>query len=375
MSKASPSEMRSIVGEFSTAGRFVDGVPYGNGHINDTYAVTLQQNGAKKRTILQRVNHTIFQDVPGLMDNIVRVTEHLHRKLAAMPGRDPDRETLTVVPTRAGGRYYQRSDGTFWRMYDFIEQARTYEMVTEPEQAFQAAYAFGLFQKWLQDLPAPRLRDTIPDFHHTPKRFEALERAIRRDPVGRAEMAGPEIAFALERQAMTGILIHGLEAGELPERVTHNDTKLNNVMLDDATGNALCVIDLDTVMPGLVLYDFGDMVRTSTCMAAEDERDLRKVRFEMPFFEALVSGYLEATGDALAGPELDLLAFSGKLITFEIGIRFLTDYLEGDVYFKTHRPDHNLDRTRTQFALVAAMEGLDSEMKAVVERHRPPSTH
>ena len=228
-----------------------------------------------------------------------------------------------------------------------------------------------MFQKWLQNLPAPRLRDTIPDFHHTPKRFEALEHAIQRDAVDRAKGVAPEIEFALTHRDMTGVLIHGLEAGELPERVTHNDTKLNNVMLESKTGNALCVIDLDTVMPGLVLYDFGDMVRTSTCMAAEDERDLSKVRFEMPFFEALASGYLEATGDALTHPELDLLAFSGKLITFEIGIRFLTDYLEGDVYFKTHRPDHNLDRTRTQFALVAAMEDLDDEMTAVIDRHRP----
>jgi len=370
MNKASPEELQGIAGEFAVEGEFVDGVPYGNGHINDTYAVTLQRDGVKKRTILQRVNHTIFHDVPGLMDNIVRVTEHLRRKLAALPGRDPDRETLTVIPTRQGADHYRRSDGTFWRMYHFIEQARTYETVTQPGQAFQAAYAFGLFQKWLQDLPAPRLRDTIPDFHHTPKRFEVLERAIREDAVGRVEKARPEIVFALERREMTSRLISGLETGQLPERVTHNDTKLNNVMLDNETGNALCVIDLDTVMPGLVLYDFGDMVRTSTCMAAEDERDLSKVRFEMPFFEALVGGYLEATGDALTEPELDLLAFSGKLITFEIGIRFLTDYLEGDVYFKTHRPDHNLDRTRTQFALVAAMEDLDGEMEDVVEKRR-----
>jgi len=235
--------------------------------------------------------------------------------------------------------------------------------VQSPAQAFEAAQAFGRFQSLLADLPAPRLHDTIADFHHTPKRFLALEHAIAADAVNRAAHAKPEIAFALRHQGMRSVL---LEAN-LPERVTHNDTKFNNVMLDDATGAGICVIDLDTVMPGLALYDFGDMVRTTTSPVPEDERDLAKVTMQFPMFEALVRGYLTSASEFLTSAEKQHLAFAAKLITFEIGIRFLTDFLAGDTYFKIHREGHNLDRCRTQFKLVESIEQQETQMNRLVE--------
>jgi Ser/Thr protein kinase RdoA (MazF antagonist) len=253
--------------------------------------------------------------------------------------------------------------GETWRAYRFIENARTYDAVTSAEQAFQAARAFGRFQQQLASLPPPRLHETIPDFHHTPKRFAALEQAIAADAKGRAALARAEIEFARSRQSIAGVL---LGAG-LPERITHNDTKFNNVLLDDTTGEAVCIIDLDTVMPGLALYDFGDMVRTTTSPAAEDEQDLSKVTLKFPLFEALVRGYLESAGGFLTPAEKQHLAFSGKLITFETGIRFLADYLAGDTYFKVHREGHNLDRCRTQFKLVESIERQEEQMNRTVE--------
>jgi aminoglycoside phosphotransferase (APT) family kinase protein len=259
--------------------------------------------------------------------------------------------------------YHRDEGGNYWRAYIFIEQARTYDAVESPGQAFQAAKAFGQFQKLLADLPAPCLHDTIPDFHHTPKRLAALEQVILKDALNRAMTAQAEINFVLSRKAMCGTLI----AAQLPERVTHNDTKFNNVMLDDATGEGICVIDLDTVMPGVALYDFGDMVRTTTSPANEDERDLAKVTLQFPMFEALARGYLSAAGEFLTSAEKKYLAFSGKLITFEIGVRFLTDYLSGDTYFKVHRAGHNLDRCRTQLKLVESIEQQEEIMNQLVE--------
>ncbi|MEI7809120.1 MAG: aminoglycoside phosphotransferase family protein, partial [Verrucomicrobiota bacterium] len=245
----------------------------------------------------------------------------------------------------------------------FIEQARTFDAVESAAQAFKAAQAFGRFQKLLADLPAPRLHDTIPDFHHTSKRFAALEKAIQADAANRARLAKPEIEFALRHQAICRVLLDA----NLPERVTHNDTKFNNVMLDDTTGEGICVIDLDTVMPGLALYDFGDMVRTTTSPAKEDERDLSRVKMQFPMFEALARGYLSSAAEFLTTAEKKLLPFSGKLITFEIGLRFLTDFLAGDVYFKVHRDGHNLDRCRTQLKLVESITQQEEQMNQLVE--------
>jgi len=361
-------DLGKIAARFTVEGEYIEGRPWGNGHINDTFAIWMRRKDGVRRYILQRINHEIFRNVPALMENVERVTSHIRRKLENTPGANPDREVLTLVPVRSGGTWMQWDDGTYWRCYLFIENASTCEVVERPEQAFEAARAFGTFTRMLRDLPPPRLHDTIPDFHHTPKRFEALERAIRRDALGRTKEARAEIEFAMARADITDVLIKENAAGAVPERVTHNDTKLNNVMLDDRTGRGVCVIDLDTVMPGLALYDFGDMVRTSTCTGAEDEQDLRLVQFRMEFFEALVRGYLEAIGRDLTPREIELLAFSGRLITFEIGIRFLTDFLEGDVYFKVHRPAHNLDRARGQFRRVSLMEKYADEMEEVVRR-------
>ena len=352
--------LQTISSQFQIAGEFLTAQPYGSGHINDTFAATYRQNGREVRYIFQRINHVVFKNPVALMENVQRVTAHLRAKLAGQP--DIDRRTLTVIPARDGLAYHRDDAGNYWRVYIFIEKAKTYDTVESPAQAFAAAQAFGRFQKLLTDLPAPRLHDTIPDFHHTPKRFAALERALAADAHNRAHLAKAEIAFALAHKPMTGVLI---DAG-LPERITHNDTKFNNVMLDDATGDGICVIDLDTVMPGLALYDFGDQVRTTTSPAKEDERDLSKVGLQFSMFEALVRGYLSEAGEFLTPAERGYLAFSGKLITFTIGLRFLTDFLSGDVYFKIHREGHNLDRCRTQFRLVESIEQQEDRMNKLV---------
>jgi Phosphotransferase enzyme family len=351
------SDLRAIAGHFDIYGEFLSAAPYGTGHINDTYCAVFDQAGTTIRYILQRINHRVFKNPVALMDNVRRVTGHLAGKLADQPDRG--RRFLTLVPGRDGRAWLQDADGNYWRAYLFIERARTYDVVESAEQAYQAAKAFGEFQTLLADLPPPPLHATIPDFHHTPKRFARFQQALAADAANRAREARPEIEFVLRRQSLAGVLV---DSG-LPERVTHNDTKLNNVMLDDATGEGICVIDLDTVMPGLALYDFGDLVRTSTCSAKEDERDLSKIQMEFPKFEALVRGYLSATAGLLTPEERKHLAFSGRLITLEIGLRFLTDFLEGDIYFKVHRAGHNLDRCRTQFKLVESMEQQQERMR------------
>jgi Ser/Thr protein kinase RdoA (MazF antagonist) len=353
--------LREVAAEFQFRGEASEFTPYGTGHINDTYLVTCKTAEAPARYVLQRINRNVFHSPVAVMQNIERVLAHLSEQLAG--AADRDRRALTLVPARDGRNWHVNAEGETWRAYRFIEGARSYETATSVKQAFQAAQAFGRFQQQLASLPAPRLIETIPDFHHTPKRFAALERAIAADVKGRAALAKPEIDFVLSRESIGGVL---LEAG-LPERITHNDTKFNNVLLDDATGESLCVIDLDTVMPGLALYDFGDMVRTTTSPAEEDERDLSKVTMQFPLFEGLVRGYLSAAGGFLTKSEKRFLAFSGKLITYELGMRFLADHLNGDTYFKIHREGHNLDRCRTQFKLIESMELQEEKMNRLVE--------
>ena len=367
MEPATKHNIQTIAQHFQIAGTFISAEPFGSGHINDTYAATYQSADGPRRYIHQRINHSIFKNPIGMMDNIQRVITHLHRKLSQQPEIDLSRQSLTLIPTHQGVVYHQDEGGDVWRTYTLIEGAKTYDVVDSPEQAYAAGRAFGEFQHLLVDFPGPRLVETIPDFHHTPKRFATLQAAIEADVVNRAATAKAEIDFALSQESMTGVLLARQAAGEIPERVTHNDTKINNVLLDEATGQGLCVVDLDTVMPGLVLYDFGDMVRTATCLAAEDEPDLSKVQLEMPLFEALTRGYLETAGAFLTPTEKAYLTFSGKLITFTIGIRFLTDYLAGDTYFKTHRPHHNLDRCRTQFKLIQSMMAQEGAMQRLVE--------
>ena len=360
-------DIRGIGTHFQISGDFVSATPHGSGHINDTYAAAYDQKGGGNRYIHQRINHDIFKDPVSVMDNIFRVTSHQRRKLEETGCPDVSRRALTLVPAEDGLPYYRDPSGNTWRTYIFIERADTYDLIESPVQALQAAKAFGGFQKQLVDLPGGRLNETIPDFHNTPKRFEALEKAVQEDRVNRARIAKAEIDFAMKHKDMSGVLIEKHEEGLIPERVTHNDTKLNNVMLDDESSEGICVIDLDTVMPGLVLYDFGDMVRTATNAAEEDERDVSKVRMQMTMFEALVAGYLETAGDFLNETEKEHLVFGGKIITFENGIRFLTDFLSGDVYFKVHRDGHNLDRCRTQFRLVESIIEQEDAMNGFVE--------
>ena len=346
--------------EFAIDGEFVSAKPYGSGHINDTYSAVFRQPGTTARYLLQRINTRIFSNPVALMDNIQRVTMHLAAKVADRPDRF--RRVLNLIPTRAGTFFHVDAHGRYWRAYRFIENATTYNSVQSPQQAFQAAKAFGEFQGLLADLPSPPLHETIPDFHDTPKRIAALEASIASDAAGRAMLAAREIDFVLARKQIADTLIN---AG-LPVRVTHNDTKINNVLLDDVTGEGTCVIDLDTVMPGLAPYDFGDLVRTATSTAPEDEPDLSKVTFQLPLFEALTAEYLSAAGRFLTAAEREHLVSAVKLITFEIGVRFLTDYLAGDTYFKVHREGHNLDRCRTQFRLVECIEQRETEMVRLV---------
>jgi aminoglycoside phosphotransferase (APT) family kinase protein len=351
----------SVVRQFQIDGEFAAVTPYGSGHINDTYCAVFHQQAQPMRYILQRINTGIFRNPIALMENIQRVTSHLAAKSAAEPDRA--RRVLTLIPARDGHAWYVDAEGGYWRAYRFIEGAHSYDAVESTLQAYQAAKAFGHFQKLLVDLPAPRLHSTIPDFHNTPRRFAAFEQALAADAVGRAIDVRAEIDFAGAHQSISAALLDA----NLPERVTHNDTKFNNVLLDDATGEGICVIDLDTVMPGLSLYDFGDMVRTTTSPAMEDEQDPSKVALQFPMFEALVRGYLSSAGSFLTRSEKQHLAVAGKVIAFEQGIRFLADHLAGDTYYKIHRNGHNLDRCRTQFKLVESIEQHEEAMNSLVE--------
>ncbi len=359
-----PFDLVRVSASFAIPGDFVAAARYGSGHINDSFALTFSQAGAPVRYLLQRINSAVFKDPAAVMDNIGRVTAHLRRKLAGLP--DASRRALALVPGRDGAVKVVDSGGNTWRCYLFIEGASSYDIITHVDQARKAAAAFGAFQGQLIDLPGGRLRETIPDFHHTVRRFEALERAVAADRVGRVRFCRPEIDFALSSHALAASLLDRQAAGLLPERITHNDTKISNVMLDDATGEGICVVDLDTVMPGLALYDFGDMVRTATSPTAEDEQVLSRVSLRMPYFEALVEGYLTTAGAFLNPTERACLALSGQVITFEIGLRFLTDYLEGDVYYKVSNKSHNLHRCRTQFTLTADIGAKLGAMDAVV---------
>jgi hypothetical protein len=355
------NDVSAIASQFQIDGGFVGAITYGSGHINDSYCVTFDQAGRPARYLLQRINHGIFKDPIALMENIQRVTSHLASKVSGEPNRSE--RVLTLIPGHDGRGWYADADSNYWRTYRFIENAHTYDAVESTDQAFQAAKAFGEFQKLLVDLPTPRLHHTIKDFHHTPKRFMALEQAIASDVTGRAVLAKPEIEFAFAHRSTASVLFDA----NLPERITHNDTKFNNVMLDDVTGEAICVIDLDTVMPGLALHDFGDMVRTATSPAKEDEQDLSKVTMQFSMFEAIVRGYLASAGDFLTKAERQHLVVSGKLMTFEQGVRFLTDYLQGDPYYKVSRDEHNLDRCRTQFKLLESIEQQEERMDRLVQ--------
>ncbi len=362
--------LQEALAAFDFGAPIVGAARFGKGHINDTFCVHTQPPERDcKRFILQRVSSAAFKRPDQLMANIVGVTDYL-RQVVAAQGGDPERETLTFLRTRTGESYYADGEGRAWRCTPFIEGTDCLQSAETPELFAAAARAFGRFQRMLKDYPADTLYETIERFHDTPNRFRNLQTAIQADALGRAKDAGPEIAFALAREADCAVAMDALAAGRLPLRVTHNDTKLNNVLMDRATGEGICVIDLDTVMPGLSINDFGDAIRFGANHAAEDETDLGKVNFDLDLYEVYVKGYLEGAAGALTSAELEYLPWGAKLMTLECGMRFLTDYLEGDHYFATHRPGQNLDRCRTQFKLVADMERVWDQMAEIVRKYQ-----
>ena len=359
--------------ETAQNGSLVESSPYGNGHINDTFLLRCKApDNREKKFILQRMNHNIFKNPPQLMENVVHVTQYL-RKTILSQGGDPDRETLNVLQTRDGADWFQDSSQNYWRVFPFIERSVCLEKVESAKDFYDSAVAFGNFQKQLADFPVEILHETIPNFHNTASRFADFQKAVSEGDPTRIALAQAEIAFALERKEDTSVLTTLLSEGKLPLRVTHNDTKLNNILFDADTHKALCIIDLDTVMPGLSLYDFGDSIRFGASTGAEDETDLTKVELDLTLFEAFTKGYLEGCAGRLTAKETELLPMGAKLMTYECGIRFLADFLTGDHYFKIHRDHHNLDRARTQFQLVADMEAKWQDMTAIVKKYTNPA--
>ena len=360
----------SIVKQFSIDGQFLGASPYGFGHINDTYAIRFKLTGGLvKRYILQRINHHVFKKPEEVMGNIERVTRHLRKKIISVGG-DPEREMVTLIPTLEGNSYYKTPEGHYWRTQVLIEGALAYQRGVNLDHCYQASKAFGKFLRFLGDFPVNQLHVTIPDFHHTAKRFQAFVRAVESDVENRAQSVKTEIEFVMSRAEETSLLVDLQAQGMLPERVTHNDTKFDNVMIDDGTGEGVCVIDLDTVMPGLSVYDFGDSVRFGANPAAEDEQDLSKVYLDLEIFDRYAQGYLDGAGGILTSTEVGNLAFASRLITLEQSMRFLADHLNGDVYYKISRKGHNLDRCRTQLKLVSDMEVKFEQMERIVERYK-----
>lgn len=339
---------------------------YGNGHINDTYLLVI--GGAeKKRFILQRINTSIFKDPDGLMRNFVAVTEYLKAELRHSGG-DCERGTLSVIPTVSGANFASEG-GESWRLLDFVERSMCYDMVETPEQFYMSAVAFGDFQHKLKDFPAEELTETIPNFHNTPDRFKKFLEAVELDVAGRVKDVLPEIDFVKVRESFAWTLERAHAEGKLPLKVTHNDTKLNNILFDADSGKALCIVDLDTVMPGYSVNDFGDSIRFGATTAVEDEADLSLVNFDINLYELYVKGFIEGAAGGLSEGEIELLPVGAMMMTYECGMRFLTDYISGDTYFRVHREGHNLDRARNQFKLLSDMEESFEEMKNIVKKY------
>ena len=355
------------IDKFDFPGTFVDYTRHGNGHINDTYMVRFKrEDGSEKRFILQRINTSVFKNPDGVMNNIGLVSDFIREKVKSQGG-DPERESLTIVYAKDGKPFYDEGDA-FFRAYLFIDGAVSYESVEKPEDFYESGFGFGRFQYLLSEFDASKLCEVIPGFHDTGARFERFKQVVSEDKVGRVKEAEKEIKFVMDRAADMSVCMDMLKSGKLPLRVTHNDTKLNNVMLDAKTGKAVCVVDLDTVMPGLSINDFGDAIRFGANTAAEDETDLSKVSLDLNLFEVYTKGFLAGCNNSLTKEELEMLPMGAKMMTLECGMRFLTDFLEGDVYFKIHREGHNLDRARCQFELVADMERKMQEMNEIVRK-------
>lgn len=360
---------REALEAFQLNGKVVSAERYGSGHINDTFLVTLlKDDGSEGRAILQRMNKTIFTRPVELMENIVGVTSYLRERIIENGG-DPERETLNVIPTTDEKTYFVDSDGEYWRCYKFVEDATSFDKVESLEDFYESAVSFGNFQRLLADYPAETLHETIKGFHDTKARYKVFEKAVADDICGRAASVKEEIEFYRSHKHIAEVFGDMLEKGELPLRVTHNDTKLNNIMIDNNTHKGICVIDLDTVMPGLAMNDFGDSIRFGASTAAEDEKDLDKVWCDMELFDVYAKGFIEGCGGRLTEKEIELLPMGAMVMTYECGMRFLTDHLQGDTYFKIHRENHNLDRARTQMKLVQDMEEKWEIMNEIVRKY------
>ncbi len=358
-----------VLSHYDLPATLVGFVPYGYGHINDTYCVLTQpKDGDCIRFILQRINPNVFPDAKALMENIVGVTSFLRKSIIARGG-DPEREAIQILPTKEGTSYYTDDNGNGWRLMPFVEGTVCLQAAETPELFEASGKAFGRFQQMLGDYPSNTLQETLPGFHDTEKRLERFLTVLKADPMGRAKEVQPEIDFLLAREKDCSVALDAHRQGILPLRVTHNDTKLNNVLLDRNTLEGICVIDLDTVMPGLSMNDFGDSIRFGANHSAEDEKDLSKVNFDLSLFKVYTRGFLEGAAGTLTEAEIRYLPWGARLMTLECGIRFLTDYLEGDVYFRTEYPGQNLDRCRTQFKLVADMESVFPQMEAICEAY------
>lgn len=361
--------LQEVLGAFDFGAPVVGAIRYGCGHINDTFVVHTQpEDRCCRRFILQRMSAAAFKRPDQLMDNIIGVTEYLGKQITARGG-DRSREAMEVIRPKDGRDYYTDSQGGAWRLYPFVEGTVCHQAADTPGLFAASGRAFGRFQQLLRDYPADTLYETIPHFHDTEDRLAKFKAAVEADKLGRAKSCRPEIDFVLARQSDCSVALDALRSGKLPLRVTHNDTKLNNVLMDEQTGEGICIIDLDTVMPGLVLYDFGDSIRFGANHCAEDETDLSKVSLDVDLFAVYTAAFLEGVDGSLTNEEIEYLPWGAKLMTLECGIRFLTDYLDGDNYFHISRETHNLDRCRTQFKLVADMEAHWAELEAIVKRY------
>lgn len=361
-------KISDIAKQFSIAGNLISSQPYGDGHINDTYALVFENGGVNKRYILQRMNKSVFPDIETLMENVALVTEFLSEKIAERGG-DKERETLTLIRTNEGKTYYTDAEGGCWRAFLFIENTIAYQTVDNAHIFEDTGEAFGKFISGLADFDASSLGEVIKKFHDTRDRYAKFTAALVADKVGRAASASEEIKFVKERENYCDKIVGMLERKEIPLRVTHNDTKLNNILIDADSKKPVCVIDLDTIMPGSLLYDFGDAVRFGCSTAAEDEKDLEKVHFDLGLYEAFAKGFLSEIGTSITEKEVENLSTGAILMTFECGMRFLTDYLDGDNYFKTAYPEHNLVRCRTQFKLVSEMEAALDKMNLIAHKY------
>jgi len=362
--------LKSVAEKFRIEGRFIDAKSYGCGHINDTYAVNFDNAGISHRYIIQKINNNVFKDPPALMENIERVTKHIRMKLEKSNINDISRRVMTIIRTTDGRSFYKDENDGYWRTYLFIERAETFNQLASPNQAYEAARVFGEFQKMLIDLPGKSLNETIPFFHHGPTKYDNFIKVVAEDPLNRAAFAKEEIAFLKDYGSIFNVFPQLVDKGEIDVRPSHNDCKINNIMFDEKTKEGICVVDLDTVMPGLNLYDFGDMVRTCISPTAEDETNLDIISVDAAVFEMLAKGYISSAGEILSKAERDHLLFAGKMITLMIGARFLTDFLEGDSYFKVDegRKNHNLDRCRAQFKLVKSIIENEKELQAIADR-------